>query len=496
MKKRLRSGSRGAPSSYQQLEPRNLLATIVVNTVADTAPGISDGLVSLREAIVAANTDTAIDDAPAGSGDDIIRFSQSISGQTIELSLGEMNIVDGVTIRAGNAEIEIDAQTQSRIFSINSSSPVLLHGLRFTNGLSADGGGAIRIEGDSSVRIVDSTLEDNRAISGNGGAIHKAAGLLKIENSTFTNNQVDETSGLGGGIYSASETTRIDDSTFTRQRAFAGGAVYSADGLLISKDNLYGDLDDDSLSNRASEKGGAIHSVATNSVGDTFANNRAAAGAAIAVESGRLTVAQGSFQRNDLFNNFDVENRGGAIETLGSNVDLFESEFDLNTASGGRGGAIYSHGGQLKIAYSNLSRNSLATIGGAIAKEGGTLEVEWTNFIRNIAFTAGGGIGLLNVPDATINRSNFGSEDPETGNIAGQDSGPRELAGGSVYAAWSSLLITSSGFQHSVAQASRGGAIAVEQGEITIRSTGILDSRIEYRDFDDVQDGEGVESMP
>ena len=60
---------------FSLLETRSLLTTFVVDTLADGAGADSDGMLSLREAIVAANTNAAFADAPAGEADgDIIRF--------------------------------------------------------------------------------------------------------------------------------------------------------------------------------------------------------------------------------------------------------------------------------------------------------------------------------------------------------------------------------------------------------------------------------------
>ena len=54
--------------------------TIVVNSLADPNPGTT--LCVLRDAITAANTETAVNGCPAGSGTDTINFSV---GGTIEL---------------------------------------------------------------------------------------------------------------------------------------------------------------------------------------------------------------------------------------------------------------------------------------------------------------------------------------------------------------------------------------------------------------------------
>jgi hypothetical protein len=79
-------------------------------------------LVTLREAIVAANTNATTDLGQTGSGADIISFAPSVSG-TISLTFGEMVISDSLTINGrGRDVLTIDAQQNSRIFNITAAS--------------------------------------------------------------------------------------------------------------------------------------------------------------------------------------------------------------------------------------------------------------------------------------------------------------------------------------------------------------------------------------
>ena len=81
----------------QQLEDRTLLTNYVVNAATDDAAdlaGVADGVISLREAIIAANTNAAHGDAPAGSAaGDTITFDPAVFGpgliQTITIGNGE-----------------------------------------------------------------------------------------------------------------------------------------------------------------------------------------------------------------------------------------------------------------------------------------------------------------------------------------------------------------------------------------------------------------------
>jgi len=64
-----------------------MLAVITVTSLIDNL--FVDGEVTLREAIVAANTNLPAGDAPAGDvGIDTIEFAAALSGQTITLDRG------------------------------------------------------------------------------------------------------------------------------------------------------------------------------------------------------------------------------------------------------------------------------------------------------------------------------------------------------------------------------------------------------------------------
>ena len=64
-------------------QPFAAQTVITVNTTADTI--MDDGQCSLREAVIAANTDRTTGGCPAGSGADVIQFDSSLSPSAIFL---------------------------------------------------------------------------------------------------------------------------------------------------------------------------------------------------------------------------------------------------------------------------------------------------------------------------------------------------------------------------------------------------------------------------
>ena len=115
------SNPNGAGLIYSELEKRQLLTTFVVNTTLDTnAP--ADGLVSLREAITAANSNAAFGDAPAGKATgDRIWFDPAMAGSTITLAGNELVITDDLFIQGGPNDITIAGNGSTRMFANVSS---------------------------------------------------------------------------------------------------------------------------------------------------------------------------------------------------------------------------------------------------------------------------------------------------------------------------------------------------------------------------------------
>jgi hypothetical protein len=81
-------------------------STLTVNSAADDTTS-GNGLVTLREAIAAANADSATDLGQTGSGADTIVFAPSLAGGTIDLSTAG-NTTFGPSALAITSDITID----------------------------------------------------------------------------------------------------------------------------------------------------------------------------------------------------------------------------------------------------------------------------------------------------------------------------------------------------------------------------------------------------
>jgi hypothetical protein len=224
----------------EQLEDRRMLATFMVTNLNDFGPG------SLRAAIAQANYQSP--------GADEIVFS-SVSG-TINLTIGELEIVDSVSIEGpGRDVLAISGNNQSRIFNINSSSSdVVISGLTLTNGLAEkDAGGAIRSVTNGNVSIINSAITGNTATSGvdsnyyyyggEGGAVSVTFGSLTITNSELR----DNVARYGGAIKILGAELTISQSVISGNQAERAAGIYTSQGnsqiwdsIISDNDSVYG----------------------------------------------------------------------------------------------------------------------------------------------------------------------------------------------------------------------------------------------------------------
>ena len=180
-----------------------------VTTLADLVA--SDGQVSLREAITAANTNLPSADAPAGSsGYDVIRFAPSLTAgglTTITLVGPELVLSDEVEIIGpGRDRLAVSGNNTSRVFRVTSLTSVTMAGLTIRDGLSPAlfSGGSVNGETTSVLTLRDCRLTSNTARRRGGGASMQSGGTM-----TLTDCLVDGNLGKegGGGIEFFSDAT-------------------------------------------------------------------------------------------------------------------------------------------------------------------------------------------------------------------------------------------------------------------------------------------------
>ncbi|MGH2586882.1 MAG: choice-of-anchor Q domain-containing protein [Dehalococcoidia bacterium] len=363
--------------------------SITVTTLQDENGDGQD--CSLREAIQAAETDTAFGGCMAGSGSDLITFQ--VDGTiTLRGDFGPLEVTTGaITIKGPGSDIlTIDGRRATGLLLVDTPAQLTLEGLSLANGsgISTDDPGAIHVRQAGDLTIIDSTITNNEA-SGAGGAIYNDNGTLTITDSTVSNNSAVGVGNGGGAIFNAGHdgggTLTIKDSTFTNNQAVGYEIlIYNADGGAILNDGGNLVIADSTFSgNRAHNYGGAIYHK-----GD-----------------GSFTLSGSTFSSNQ-----STDGDGGAIYVNQSTLNVTDSTFDSNTASD-RAGAIYTYFGTLNLSASTFVNNATSGYGGALYDDNGTVIITNSTFTMNQASSGSGGAAIYhdghNHDTLTITNSTF-----------------------------------------------------------------------------------------
>lgn len=449
---RPKRASRSNPLTFSRLEQRNLLTTFVVNTLADDASATPDGLISLREAINAANSDAAFGDAAAGSAVDTdqIVFDPSLAGGTISLTQGELELFGDVVIQGGDLGLTIDAQGESRIFNIATTQLVAINNIELTNG-TADQGGAILNVGPGTTRLTDVTLTSNTATgTTGGGGIFTTLGNLFATNLVATDNVASGSSGSGGALLQSSGRVGLFNSVLESNIANrAGGGIEIVDGSFFASNITLGSAGSGNVAgpegSAAPGNGGGFHitGIASASfVGGSVAGNTAA------LEGGGLWNQAGS-------------------RLFVSNVDI-TGNVALGDGADDGGGGVFNNGGELVINNGTLISGNSATgtagSGGGIFSVDGNVTVIDTEISANVANRAGGGIELID-GRLILRGSVLGGDSAFEGNIAGPEDSASPGNGGGLHVTGNlaSSFIQDSTVRFNVA-ASEGGGLWNQSG--------------------------------
>jgi CSLREA domain-containing protein len=253
--------------------------TIRVNSTLDVIA--NDGLCTLREAVIAANTDTAsgsLDgECPAGKGVDTIKLKSGEYKFTIggtgedNAQTGDLDILDDLTIEGKGAEKTfINANYIDRVFHVMNSVKANFIGITIQNGAPGDGNGG-GIENAGTITITNSTVSDNAATGstfGVGGGIY-CDGTIKITNSIITSNAAfGLTTGAYGGGISNLGLMKMTNSTVSSNSAVStdfyalGGGIYNNDKGTMKMTNIKVSYNT-ALSTNSSTYGGGISNDGT-----------------------------------------------------------------------------------------------------------------------------------------------------------------------------------------------------------------------------------------
>ena len=184
-------------------------ATITVDSTTNVVA--DDGVCTVREAITAANTDTAsgatAGECPAGVGADTIELDISLTylldvvDNSTEGGNGLPSITSEITINGNGSTIQRDALAPDfRIFHLGVGGTLTLNDVTITGGVasgplvSGQRGGGIWNRG-SLATVTRSTISGNSATLVGGGIKHEGTDQLTVTDSTISGNSATD----GGG---------------------------------------------------------------------------------------------------------------------------------------------------------------------------------------------------------------------------------------------------------------------------------------------------------
>ena len=332
----------------REIETAATTVTTLLDLVDDT-----DGLISLREAVLYA--------AEGGTVD----FATTLSGETISLSDSALVLDKQLTVDASalSQRIAIDGNSKTTVLVIGGgteTAPTVLKGITITGGNSYDGGGILST---GHLRVVDSTLTSNSGTYGSG--LFNFRGNVSLSNTTVSKNT------SGGAVYSYNGTLTVGEGAFTENSGARGGAIYLSGGTADVADTVF--------TKNSANYGGAIHNVgATLTItGSTISESGSYYGGAIC-NYGITTVSDSIINGNNAYYN------GGGIYNYHSTLNITNTLLHSNT--GGYGGAICNDGAVMTAVNCTVTAND-SNFGGGIFANGVASEDDSQTYIITLCNT-------------------------------------------------------------------------------------------------------------
>jgi uncharacterized repeat protein (TIGR01451 family)/CSLREA domain-containing protein len=359
-------------------------SVIAVTTASDSIS--PDGLCSLREAVIAANSDAAFNGCIAGSGSDTIdlgtnfpsptTFQVSIPGVNENGSLtGDLDLQGTLTIiGAGSGITRISGNGVDRVFQTLANARVNISGISVQNGNPGlgVGGGGIQIDITSVMTMTHTTVQNN--IAANGAGI-QVSGTLTASDAMVAANQGGGINNLGGRV------------TLTRVDVTGNSLSYGIRNTGLGSLNMHGGQVSNNLA------GGIYNEGSTTTLSEVLVQNNAGGGVYnTGVVRAVLTIERSQISGNSALSGAGILNSG-----IGATAMISFSQISSNTATG-NGGGVNNNG--IMTIFSSVIDHNQAASGGGINNLGGQLELTNVTIAENSA--TDNGAGLYNRSDTTV----------------------------------------------------------------------------------------------
>jgi hypothetical protein len=220
-----------------------------------------------------------------------IEFDAGLSGQTINLTSGQITFDKSLTIDASAVAggVTVSGGNASRVFTINAGQIVRMDSLTITGGNTASpGGGGVYNLG---TLFLDHVSLTNNFSSHRGGAINNyLGGTLVLNNSTVAGNTATD---IGGGIVNLGSLTATN-STLSGNTSLGTGGGQGFGGAIFNFDYPVT----------------LVHCTISSNTATTF-------GGGLRTQNGFLTIQNTIIARNTAATGADIANNGGAGFSIG-----------------------------------------------------------------------------------------------------------------------------------------------------------------------------------
>jgi predicted outer membrane repeat protein len=353
-------------------------------------------------------------------------FAENSFHVVTAINCGEMTVLDGLTITAGNANGRETSKKQGGgLFSAAAS--LIVRDCTFTRNAANSLGAGMYCDSGSNGQLVlircnfienaseqgagmyshsgtepdlSGCLFDGNIAAITGAAIEIHLGQASLSDCLFINNRSDS----GGALYASDSQYTLTQCTFEGNRALRHGGA-------IADINSVSELADCEFRNNVGGSGGAgshTHGSLANIVGSRFIDNEAE------VDGGGLYSDAGVQVLTDCwFSNNNSDQNGGAIYNYGGPLSVINCRLTGNTATRS-GGAIFNSNGETLYLGSLFSGNAAIFYGGAVANLDCQNSVRTVNctIIHNRSEGAGGGTADVNGINVMVNSILWANQAP------------------------------------------------------------------------------------
>lgn len=336
------------------------MADFLITTLDDVIDA-TDGVLSLREALAAANQNAAADR---------ISFDAALAGGTLILTQGSLTItetveIDGDSDADGLRDITLSGGGATRLIVVEGGAATLAR-LNIVDGLGFDpaylggsltptyGGAAVIAAAGTQLDLIDSLVSGHSAtLYGYGGAIRADGAIVNITGSVLQDNEGD----FGGAVSVREGTLTVFNATLSNNEAGThGGALFTADtNVYIANTTL--------AENRSSFYGGGLYASGGQQrvVNTTITGNEAAYfSGGLDVDFADLTLVNSivSGNRDLLSNGSEGPEIRGLITMEGANIV---------------GGAVFQGSTEVSSTTVDEIFAEVANGGGVLADNGGAV---------------------------------------------------------------------------------------------------------------------------